>query len=164
MAMPPSPPPEPVAPSAEAPLDDWLAWIDGVHPEAIELGLDRVRRVAERLDMARPPLVVVTVGGTNGKGSTTRILARLLQAAGLRVATYTSPHLLRVYERLLIDDKPVDLAFGLLVPEATDEQHLKLLATLAQAFDNASIREALRKAGDADDLAEIFGRRILVEA
>jgi PTS system nitrogen regulatory IIA component len=63
-----------------------------------------------------------------------------------------------------IDDKPVDLAFGLLVPEATDEQHLKLLATLAQAFDNAAIREALRKAADADDLAEIFSRRILIEA
>jgi PTS system nitrogen regulatory IIA component len=63
-----------------------------------------------------------------------------------------------------IDDKPVDLAFGLLVPEATDEQHLKLLAMLAQAFDDASVREALRQAGNADDLAEIFSQRILVEA
>jgi PTS system nitrogen regulatory IIA component len=63
-----------------------------------------------------------------------------------------------------IDDKPVDLAFGLLVPEATDEQHLKLLATLAQAFDEESTRDALRNAGSADDLAKIFAQRILVDA
>lgn len=102
MAMPPSPPPESVAPSAESPLDDWLAWIGGVHPEAIELGLDRVRRVAERLDIARPPLAVVIVGGTNGKGSTVRMLESVWTAAGHRVGASTSPHITRFNERVRV--------------------------------------------------------------
>jgi PTS system nitrogen regulatory IIA component len=63
-----------------------------------------------------------------------------------------------------IDDKPVDLVFGLLVPDATDEQHLKLLATLAAAFDDAAVREALRAAeGGPSALADVFRERVFVE-
>jgi nitrogen PTS system EIIA component len=63
-----------------------------------------------------------------------------------------------------IDDKPVDLAFGLLVPEATNEQHLQLLAMLAAAFDNASVRAALRTAEDEATLLALFRDRVFVPA
>jgi nitrogen PTS system EIIA component len=63
-----------------------------------------------------------------------------------------------------IDDKPVDLAFGLLVPEATNEQHLQLLAMLAAAFDDATVRAALRGAEDDADLLAVFRNRVFVSA
>ncbi len=63
-----------------------------------------------------------------------------------------------------IDDKPVDLAFGLLVPDATDEQHLQLLATLAAAFDDAAVRDALRAAQDRGELLAVFRDRIFAAA
>ncbi|HEX7403804.1 MAG TPA: bifunctional folylpolyglutamate synthase/dihydrofolate synthase, partial [Usitatibacter sp.] len=80
-------------------LDDWLEYISAQHPAAIALGLDRVRQVAARMAFARPP-VVITVGGTNGKGSTCAIVERILLEAGYRVGLYTSPHLLRYNERV----------------------------------------------------------------
>lgn len=84
-------------------LEDWLAWIEGQHPTAIEMGLDRVRAVAERLGVTRPARQVITVGGTNGKGSTVAFLEAIAREAGLRVGAYTSPHLLRYNERVRID-------------------------------------------------------------
>jgi PTS system nitrogen regulatory IIA component len=63
-----------------------------------------------------------------------------------------------------IDDRPVDLAFGLLVPDATDEQHLQLLATLAAAFDDATVREALRAADDSATLLAVIRQRVIPPA
>lgn len=83
-------------------LDDWLAWMEKLHPREIELGLERVRAVAERMGLAAPPFTVVTVGGTNGKGSTVAMLERILYAAGYRVGAYTSPHLNVYNERVRI--------------------------------------------------------------
>jgi dihydrofolate synthase/folylpolyglutamate synthase len=82
-------------------LDDWLQYISAQHPATIALGLDRVREVAARMAFARPP-VVVTIGGTNGKGSTCAFLERILLEAGYRVGLYTSPHLLRYNERVRV--------------------------------------------------------------
>ncbi len=59
-----------------------------------------------------------------------------------------------------IDDRPVDLAFGLLVPDATDEQHLQLLATLASAFDDADVRAALRTAEGCGEVLAVFRERV----
>ncbi|MGZ5650147.1 MAG: bifunctional tetrahydrofolate synthase/dihydrofolate synthase, partial [Usitatibacter sp.] len=83
-------------------LDDWLAYISALHPASIALGLDRVREVAARMALAPPP-VAITVGGTNGKGSTCALLERILLEAGYRVGCYTSPHLLRYNERVRLD-------------------------------------------------------------
>jgi dihydrofolate synthase/folylpolyglutamate synthase len=83
-------------------LDDWLRRQGALHPNAIELGLDRVRAVAERLRLARPPHGVFTVAGTNGKGSTVGLLAALLTTHGYRTAVYTSPHLVRYNERVRV--------------------------------------------------------------
>lgn len=82
-------------------LDGWLAHLEARNVNAIVLGLERVRAVAERLDL-RPVFPVITVGGTNGKGSVCAYLEAMLEAAGYRAGVYTSPHLLRYNERLRI--------------------------------------------------------------
>ena len=84
-------------------LAGWLDHIGQQHPNAIELGLDRVREVAERLGLHKPATQVITVGGTNGKGSTVAFIESIARAAGLKVGAYTSPHLLRYNERVRID-------------------------------------------------------------
>ena len=88
-------------------LDDWLGWLEQSHPKEIDLGLDRIRQVAERLDLLRPRAKVITVAGTNGKGSCVTATAGLLQTAGFSVGVYTSPHLLHYAERIQINGKPV---------------------------------------------------------
>jgi len=82
-------------------LAAWLAYLETLHPKAIALGLERVRAVYERLAIA-PAVPVITVGGTNGKGSTSALLERMLSAGGYRTGLYTSPHLLRYNERVRI--------------------------------------------------------------
>lgn len=84
-------------------LPEWLAYIERQHPRAIEMGLDRVREVAARMGLGRPARRVVTVAGTNGKGSTVAFIEAIARAAGLRVGAYTSPHLLDYRERVRID-------------------------------------------------------------
>ncbi len=91
------------APTTAAGLDAWLAYIESRHPRSIDLGLERVREVATRMALGRPAAQVVTVAGTNGKGSTVAFVEAIARAAGLRVGTYTSPHLLRYNERVRID-------------------------------------------------------------
>jgi dihydrofolate synthase / folylpolyglutamate synthase len=82
-------------------LAAWLAYLETLHPKAISLGLERVRAVHDRLALA-PACPVVTVTGTNGKGSTSAFLERMLSAGGYRIGLYTSPHLLRYNERVRI--------------------------------------------------------------
>lgn len=88
-------------------LTTWLRYLEVLHPQAIDLGLERVRVVWERLGSPRPAPVCITVGGTNGKGSTVAFLAAMLGAAGHRVGSYTSPHLLRYNERVRIGAEEV---------------------------------------------------------
>lgn len=88
---------------AERTLDDWLAHIQCQHPRDIEMGLERVAEVAARLLRGRPARRVITVAGTNGKGSTVAFIEAIAAAAGHRVGSYTSPHLLRYNERVRID-------------------------------------------------------------
>ncbi len=89
-------------------LDAWLAHQQLQHPDAIALGLDRVRVLARRLGLGRPGRHVVVVAGTNGKGSTVAFIEAIARAAGLRVGAYTSPHLLRYNERVRIDGRDAD--------------------------------------------------------
>jgi len=83
-------------------LDDWLVFIGSVHCKDIELGLDRVREVGDRLGVLRPGALVVTVGGTNGKGSTVAGIEAVLCAADVRVGCYSSPHLFSFNERFRV--------------------------------------------------------------
>ena len=84
-------------------LPQWLEYQQTVHPRDIVLGLDRVAEVSRRLGLGRPGRRVITVGGTNGKGSTVAFLEAIARAAGLRVGAFTSPHLLRYNERIRIN-------------------------------------------------------------
>lgn len=88
-------------------LTEWLAWQETLHPRAIDLGLERVRAVAERMGLLAPSHTVITVAGTNGKGSSVAMLEAMLGCAGLHVGAYTSPHLWRYNERIRIDREPV---------------------------------------------------------
>ncbi|MEW6169552.1 MAG: bifunctional tetrahydrofolate synthase/dihydrofolate synthase [Pseudomonadota bacterium] len=84
-------------------LDEWLRWQESLHPRSIELGLERVRSVAERLGLPDMRPLTLTIGGTNGKGSSAELAALIYRHAGYRVGLYTSPHLLRYNERVRVD-------------------------------------------------------------
>lgn len=87
-------------------LDDWLSWQEGLHPRSIDLGLERVADVAARLGLTAPAWPVITVAGTNGKGSSIALLDAIYRGAGYHTAVYTSPHLLHYSERVRIDGVP----------------------------------------------------------
>ncbi|HVS55461.1 MAG TPA: bifunctional tetrahydrofolate synthase/dihydrofolate synthase [Casimicrobiaceae bacterium] len=99
-------------------LSEWLAYLETLHPKAIAMGLDRVNAVFARLGVALT-CPVITVGGTNGKGSTCALLECMLRAGGYRVGAYTSPHLLRYNERVRID-----------AADATDDALLEAFAAV----------------------------------
>lgn len=83
-------------------LADWLEWIEGLHPVAIDPGLGRTAAVARTMGLDRPGVPVITVAGTNGKGSVCALLESILAADGCRVGLYTSPHLARFNERIRV--------------------------------------------------------------
>ena len=85
-------------------LADWLNYLESLHPKTIALGLERVAQVKQRLNL-QPDFPIITVGGTNGKGSVCAMLEAMLHAAGYRVGCYTSPHLLDYNERVRIAKK-----------------------------------------------------------
>lgn len=90
-------------PQAHWTLADWLQWQESLNPRSIELGLKRIRQVAQRLDLPSEKIRTLTVAGTNGKGSSSTLAALILREAGYRVGLYTSPHLLRYNERVAIN-------------------------------------------------------------
>src|SRR5512135_2237888 len=91
-------------------LPQWLEWQESLHPSAIDLGLERVASVLARTGWRPPACPVVTIGGTNGKGSCVAMLTAMLRAGGHRVCTFTSPHLVDYRERIEIDGEPVSEA------------------------------------------------------
>tara|TARA_B100001179_G_C18601858_1_gene410879 strand:- start:3157 stop:4428 length:1272 start_codon:yes stop_codon:yes gene_type:complete len=86
-------------------LEHWLSYIETLNPEEIELGLDRIRPVYEKLINSPLAEKIILVGGTNGKGSTVEYLSELLRDKNKRVGTYTSPHLFSFNERIRINGK-----------------------------------------------------------
>ena len=85
-----------------APLSDWLTWLETLSPSEINLGLERVQLILERLDLPRPAHVLL-IAGTNGKGSSVAMIDALLRASGQRVGAYTSPHISRYNERIVVN-------------------------------------------------------------
>ena len=81
-------------------LADWLEWLEQQHPKEIDLGLDRIHQVASRMQLDFSSTAVISVAGTNGKGSFVASASTLLRSAGKRVACYTSPHFLLFNERV----------------------------------------------------------------
>lgn len=84
-------------------LEHWLTRIETLHPSEIALGIDRVRRVQENLGLSQWPFAILSVAGTNGKGSVVAMLEAMYRSAGFRVGAYTSPHLFRFNERIRVD-------------------------------------------------------------
>lgn len=109
-------------------LPQWLQWLEHQHPKTIDLGLERCGAVYRRLGSPRPAKTVITVGGTNGKGSTVAYLSGLARALGLEVGTYTSPHLLRFNERLAINGVAV-----------SDEQLLEAFEQVERVREGVSL-------------------------
>ena len=107
-------------------LSDWLIFLEGLHPKTIEMGLERVNRIRAELGLV-PSFPIITVGGTNGKGSTCAMLEAILNRAGYRVGCYTSPHLLRYNERVRINRQ-----------EASDAE----LCNAFQDVDSARVKAA----------------------
>lgn len=91
-------------------LAEWLDYQQRLHPQAMDFTLERIRAVLDRLGLRRPRAPVITVGGTNGKGSVTAMLESILAAGGAKVGLYTSPHLVRYEERIRIGGAEIDAA------------------------------------------------------
>ena len=85
---------------------DWLAYIEALHPKSIAMGLDRVQVVANKLQL-KPNFPIITVAGTNGKGSACAMLSQIYTEAGFSVGCYTSPHLIRYNERVCINQQEI---------------------------------------------------------
>ena len=98
-----------VPPATPATLDDWLAYCERLHTKIIDMGLERVAAVRDRLGL-RFAAPVITVAGTNGKGSTCAMIESIARQAGYRTGLYIKPHLVRFEERCRIDGQPVAAA------------------------------------------------------
>ncbi|RUO21128.1 bifunctional tetrahydrofolate synthase/dihydrofolate synthase [Aliidiomarina iranensis] len=109
-------------------LQQWLEYLEGIHHRPIDMGLERVRAVAETLDLLHPTAKVITVGGTNGKGSTVRYLEQMCLAAGITVATYTSPHLVKYTERVRVNGY-----------ELSEADHVQAFCAIEKARSDVSL-------------------------
>ncbi|KTC75240.1 dihydrofolate:folylpolyglutamate synthetase FolC [Legionella birminghamensis] len=89
-------------------LGQWLSELENRHRKEIQLGLSRVKLIAETLDLLKPAKTIISVAGTNGKGSAVATLEELYTCAGFRVGAYTSPHLIAFNERIRINKKPIE--------------------------------------------------------
>ncbi len=114
-------------PNIPADLAGWLSYLEQLHPKAIALGLERVGQVRQRLTLDTD-FLLITVGGTNGKGSTCAMLERILTTAGYRVGCYTSPHLLRYNERVRVSCQ-----------EVSDAELCAAFAAVEQARDDTPL-------------------------
>ena len=90
-------------------INSWLTYIEALHPKSIEMGLLRVKKVFDRLSI-QLQFPIITVAGTNGKGSTCAMLERIYTEAGYNVACYTSPHFIHFKERIRINLEVADNA------------------------------------------------------
>jgi dihydrofolate synthase/folylpolyglutamate synthase len=140
-------------------LADWLAHAEQQHPKTIELGLERIRAVAQRLGLAFD-CPVITVAGTNGKGSTCAMLESILRHAGYRTAVFTSPHLVRFEERLRLNGEAIDGAE--LVPhfEAVEQTRAEIPLTYFELTTLAILRCMAASQSDVAILEVGLGGRL----
>ncbi|WP_318474690.1 bifunctional tetrahydrofolate synthase/dihydrofolate synthase [Photobacterium leiognathi] len=117
-----------MAPQATASLSIWLKYLEQLHTSAIDLGLDRVKAVGQKADLLKPAPCVITVAGTNGKGSTCAMLEAILIEAGYKVGVYSSPHLVRYNERVRINNQELD-----------DSEHTQAFSSVEAARGDISL-------------------------
>lgn len=142
-------------PGPGADVDQWLQYLEAIHPAEIELGLDRVLIVLRRLFSRRPDARIITVAGTNGKGTAVATLERLLLAAGRTTGAYTSPHLERYNERVRLGGVDIDDAALVSAFERVEDARGRVsltyfeFGTLAAfvAFENAGVQDWILEVG-----------------
>ena len=118
-----------IAPNKDTHLDEWLDYLLAIHPSEIDMGLARVSIVAKRLALINlQPAQVITVAGTNGKGTTCAMLESILIQSGKTVGVYSSPHLLRYNERVRINQQ-----------DCTDDQFIAAFQAIEQARAEISL-------------------------
>ena len=115
-------------PVASDKLQVWLDYLEKLHPTEIDMGLERVSQVAANAGVLTPAPYVITVGGTNGKGSTVCYLEEMLSAAGYKTAVYTSPHIVKYEERVRINRK--------MLPE---QSHAEAFSVINEARQQTSL-------------------------
>lgn len=109
-------------------LSQWLEYLEHQHHKEIDLSLERISRVANALCADRPGKIVITVAGTNGKGSTVRMLEEILRAEGYSVGTYTSPHFIHYNERVSVNGHAL-----------SDAEHCQAFAAVQAARGDTSL-------------------------
>jgi dihydrofolate synthase/folylpolyglutamate synthase len=130
-------------------LDEWLAHCERLHPTTIEMGLERVRTVAQRMQI-RFECPVITVAGTNGKGSTCAMLEAILGQAGYRTGVYTSPHLVRFEERLRLlgeASNATQLIAGFAAVERARTQNCDAISLTYFEFSTLAILDVMARSG-----------------
>jgi len=140
-------------------LAEWLEQQQRSHPSTIDLTLSRVREVARRLDLLTPGYRVITVGGTNGKGSTVACLDAMLRASGVRCGRFTSPHLARYNERICIDGVEADDASLIEAFESIDAARSEITLTFFEYNALAALYLFRRSAVDVVVLEVGLGGR-----
>jgi len=142
------------SPGAGASVQDWLNWLEAIHPAEIDLGLDRVLVVLRRLFPRKPNARIITVAGTNGKGTTVATLEKLLLAAGRTTGAYTSPHLQDYNERVRLNG--TDISDPVLVSafEKVEEARGKVSLTYFE-FGTLAAFVAFADAGVEDWILEV---------
>ncbi|KRW82606.1 bifunctional tetrahydrofolate synthase/dihydrofolate synthase [Marinobacter sp. P4B1] len=142
------------SPGAGASVQDWLNWLEAIHPTEIDLGLDRVLVVLRRLFPRKPNARIITVAGTNGKGTTVATLEKLLLAAGRTTGAYTSPHLQDYNERVRLNG--TDISDPVLVSafEKVEEARGKVSLTYFE-FGTLAAFVAFADAGVEDWIVEV---------
>ncbi|MDG6280337.1 bifunctional tetrahydrofolate synthase/dihydrofolate synthase [Glaesserella parasuis] len=133
-----------ISPKATDSLETWLSYLEKSYFKPIDMGLERIRKVAEELDLLKPAPYVITVAGTNGKGSTCKLLEIALLKAGLKVGVYSSPHLIHYNERVRIQGQAVGNA-DLIATFDYIEQHKSASLTYFE-FGTLAALDLFRKA------------------
>lgn len=132
--------------NADSSLAQWLAHLENLHPQVIDMGLERVQKVADQLALEPTNAVKIVVGGTNGKGSTCAMLEAILLAAGYKVGVYSSPHLVRYNERIRINGVQADDALIVRQLAHIDQQRVSISLSYFE-FSTLAALSAFHEAG-----------------
>ena len=149
-----------MAPQRFESLEEWLGWLQTLHPKQIDMSLGRVKGVLEALGIARPPYRVVTIAGTNGKGSCVTLLESIYRAAGYSVGAFTSPHLVRFNERIRFDGKDLDDATLVELFQLMDDARGELTLSYFEASAVAAMLHFARAGADVGLLEVGMGGRL----
>lgn len=149
------PSPAPVcSPGAGASVQEWLNWLEAIHPTEIDLGLDRVLVVLRRLFPRKPNARIITVAGTNGKGTTVATLEKLLLSSGRSTGAYTSPHLQNYNERVRLNGADIEDAALVKAFEKVEGARGKVSLTYFE-FGTLAAFVAFAEAGVEDWVLEV---------